>query len=125
MSNKINHWCVVCGTGYHACDTCDEIKSFTPWRALTDTVEHYQIFLILKQFNNGIIDKEEAKSMLSGLDLSKRDTFKESAKNVLNEIFKEETQTRKSVRKKSVEDTVQNNDDIDGDVRIKSNEENK
>ena len=125
MSNKINHWCVVCGTGYHACDTCDEIKSFTPWRALTDTVEHYQIFLILKQFNNGIIDKEEAKSMLSGLDLSKRDTFKESAKNVLNEIFKEEAQTRKSVRKKSVEDTVQNNDDIDGDVRIESNAGNK
>ena len=125
MSNKINHWCVVCGTGYHACDTCDEIKSFTPWRALTDTVEHYQIFLILKQFNNGIIDKEEAKSMLSGLDLSKRDTFKESAKNVLNEIFKEEAQTRKSVRKKSVEDTVQNNDDIDGDVRIEPNAENK
>ena len=125
MSNKINHWCVVCGTGYHACDTCDEIKSFTPWRALTDTVEHYQIFLILKQSNNGIIDKEEAKSMLSGLDLSKRDTFKESAKNVLNEIFKEEAQTRKSVRKKSVEDTVQNNDDIDGDVRIESNAGNK
>ena len=125
MSNKINHWCVVCGTGYHACDTCDEIKSFTPWRALTDTVEHYQIFLILKQFNNGIIDKEEAKSMLSGLDLSKRDTFKESAKNVLNEIFKEETQTRKSVRKKSVEDTVQNNDDIDGSVHAEPNAENK
>lgn len=125
MSNKINHWCVVCGTGYHACDTCDEIKSFTPWRALTDTVEHYQIFLILKQFNNGIIDKEEAKSMLSGLDLSKRDTFKESAKNVLNEIFKDETLHRKSLRKKSAENTVQNNDDIDGDVHIESNAENK
>lgn len=125
MSNKINHWCVVCGTGYHACDTCDEIKSFTPWRALTDTVEHYQIFLILKEFNNGIIDKEEAKSMLSGLDLSKRDTFKESAKNVLNEIFKEEKQTRKTVRKKPVEDTVQNNDDIDGSVHVESNAENK
>ena len=51
MSKEINHWCVVCGKGYHACDSCNETKSFTPWRALTDSIEHFKIFTVLKDFN--------------------------------------------------------------------------
>lgn len=96
MAKEINHWCVVCGKGYHACDTCREIKSFAPWRTLTDTSEHYRVFLILKQFNNKLISKNEAREMLSNVDLTGREDFKESAKNVLDEIFKEEPVVHKS-----------------------------
>ena len=70
MSKEINHWCVVCGKGYHACDSCNETKSFTPWRSLTDTIEHFKLFTILKDYNNKLIDKKEAKKMLSNIDLS-------------------------------------------------------
>lgn len=89
MSKEINHWCVICGKGYHACDSCNEIKSFTSWRSLTDTIEHFKIFTILKDYNNKLISANEAKKLLSGIDLSDTDTFKPSAKKVLDEILRE------------------------------------
>ena len=102
MSEKINHWCVVCGKGYHSCDSCAKIKSFTPWRSLTDSIEHFKIFSILKDFNNKLISKEEARKLLSNIDLSDKDSFKDSAKNVLNEIYKEDTVVEhKKIRKRN------------------------
>ena len=76
MSKEINHWCVVCGKGYHACDSCEKIKSYTPWRTLTDTIEHFAIFTVLKDYNNKVIDKQEARKLLENSDLSGRDSFK-------------------------------------------------
>ncbi len=89
MGNKkeINHWCVLCGIGYHSCDTCSKEKHFTPWRALTDTMEHYKIFMVLKDYNNKLTSKEEARELLADLNLSGQDSFKESAKNLLADIF--------------------------------------
>lgn len=84
---EINHWCVLCGIGYHACDTCNKEKTFTPWRTLTDTIEHYKIFTVLKDYNNKLIDREKAKELLSGLDLSGKENYKESAKKVLADIY--------------------------------------
>lgn len=84
---EINHWCVLCGTGYHACDSCNKEKTFTPWRTLTDTIEHYKIFTVLKDYNNKMIDRAKAKELLSGLDLSGKENYKESAKKVLADIY--------------------------------------
>ena len=84
---EINHWCVLCGTGYHACDSCNKEKTFTPWRTLTDTIEHYKIFTVLKDYNNKLIDRDKAKELLSGLDLSGKDNYKESSKKVLADIY--------------------------------------
>ena len=103
MSKEINHWCVVCGKGYHACDSCNETKSFTPWRSLTDTIEHFKLFMTLKDYNNKLIDKKEAKKMLSNIDLSNKNSFKDSSKKLLNEILKEDVIERKVNRKKSDE----------------------
>lgn len=100
MSKEINHWCVVCGKGYHACDSCNETKSFTPWRTLTDSIEHFKIFTILKDYNNKIINKKEAKKMLSNIDLSDKASFKESSRKLLDEILKEDIVDRKATRKK-------------------------
>ena len=99
MAQKINHWCVLCGKGYHACDSCNEIKSLAPWRVFTDTIEHYKIFSVLKDFNNHVISKDEARELLSNLDLSGKDSYKGSAKKVLNEIYKEDSVARVSTRK--------------------------
>lgn len=107
MSNKINHWCVVCGKGYHACDSCNETKSITPWRSLTDTVEHFKLFTVLKDYNNKLIDKTEARKLLSNIDLSGKDSFKDSAKNVLEDILKEDIVEPKKMKKrydKSIKD---------------------
>lgn len=100
MTDKINHWCVVCGKGYHACDSCNEVKTFTPWRSLTDTLEHYKLFMVLKDYNNKLISKAEAQMMLSSMNLSGKENFKEGAKKVLNEIFKENMSDDKKPKKK-------------------------
>lgn len=84
---KINHWCVLCGKGYHACDQCSKTTSFTPWRTLTDTLEHFRIFMVLKDYNNKIIDRENAKELLSALDLSGQETYRESARKLLADIY--------------------------------------
>ena len=122
MSNKINHWCVVCGKGYHACDSCNEIKSITPWRSLTDTVEHFKLFTVLKDYNNKMISKTEARNLLSNIDLSDKDSFKDSAKNVLDDILKEDVVTEPKKQKKrydksekieTVDDVVSENIDTE------------
>lgn len=100
MSNKINHWCVVCGKGYHACDSCNETKSITPWRSLTDTVEHFKLFTVLKDYNNKLINKTEARNLLSNIDLSGKDSFKDSAKNVLEDILKDDVVEPKKMKKR-------------------------
>lgn len=111
MSKEINHWCVVCGKGYHACDSCEKIKSYTPWRTLTDTIEHFAIFTVLKDYNNKIIDKQEARKLLENSDLSGRDSFKESSKKLLNEIFDNNitVESKKIKKKSSVKDESINN----------------
>ncbi|MCI8356685.1 MAG: hypothetical protein HFI51_00850 [Lachnospiraceae bacterium] len=84
---KINHWCVLCGAGYHSCDLCSKTTAFTPWRTLTDTLEHFRIFMVLKDYNNQIIDREHAKELLSALDLSGHETYRESARRLLADIY--------------------------------------
>lgn len=88
---KINHWCVLCGAGYHACDSCEKESAFTPWRTLTDTIDHYQIFMVLRAYHNQEIDMIQAREMLSHLDLSDREQYKASAKKVLADIYAGQT----------------------------------
>lgn len=89
---KINHWCVICGTGYHACDSCESIKSFKPWRTITDTSRCYQIYLVIKQYNSGVVDKQGARCMLENIGVQIDDIkgYKADVKATLTEIFKED-----------------------------------
>lgn len=118
MGKEINHWCVVCGKGYHACDSCNETKSFTPWRILTDTIEHFKIFTVLKDYNNKVITKKEARDLLANIDISDSDSFKESSKRVLEEILKQDTQKQKAPNKKKISTSV-----CDNDMCIEKNDE--
>ena len=89
MTQEINHYSVVCGKGYHACDSCSEVKTFMPWRILTDTSEHFKIYTVLTEYRDKIITKTKAKEILANCDLTNMDTYKESAKKLLNEILGE------------------------------------
>lgn len=94
---KINHYCVVCGIGYHACDTCNKEKTFMPWRTLTDTMEHFKVFMILKDYNNKRIDRAKAKALLSNIDLSGRENFTDGVKKLLSDIYSENFSEEKSI----------------------------
>lgn len=89
MSENLNHTCDICGEKYHFCTTCSNIESFTPWRTIVDSIEHYKIFLIIRDYTNKNISKDEAKTQLEELDLSELDSFVTEIKTVIKEIMAE------------------------------------
>lgn len=90
MSENTNHTCAICGTKYHFCMDCGQAKTFTPWRTIVDTVEHYKIFMIISDYTNKHIDKAEAKEQLGKINLSELNDFVPEIKNVINTIMTEE-----------------------------------
>ena len=86
MNLENNAICDICGKPYRVCNSCKEVKSFTPWRTVTDTMQHYIIFLALSEYTK-TKDKEKAKEELSKCDLSELDTFNENIKTAIKEIM--------------------------------------
>ena len=109
MSEKYNATCAICGQPYKICRTCQEIKSFTPWRTITDTLQHYSLFLVLSEYSR-TKDKTKAKDELSKCDLSEKESFKDSVKNMIDEIMKEDV--IKIVEEPVSEETVEENVEI-------------
>ena len=106
MSQELNATCDICGKKYHICSSCKEVKSFTPWRTVTDTMQHYLIFLALSEYTK-TKDKEKAKEELSKCDLSELDTFNENIKTVIKEIMAEEKEKIvETVSEETVEENV-------------------
>ena len=93
MDKSLNHECIICGVKYHHCDTCSQMKTFTPWRVICDTSEHYQIFMVIKEYEANRITKEEAKEQLDIIGITANDigSFKDSVKAILNDILIDET----------------------------------
>lgn len=88
MSQELNATCDICGKRYHICNSCKEIKSFSPWRTVTDTYSHYLIFLALSEYTK-TKDKNKARECLSKCDLVDLDTFNENIKSAIKEIMED------------------------------------
>ena len=120
MSQELNARCDICGKPYHVCNSCKEIKTFTPWRTVTDTLQHYSIFLALSEYTKNK-DKIKAKNELSLCDLSDLDSFNENIKVVIKEIMAEpENKTVEPEIK--IESKPQKSSSKRGKVFVKQNE---
>ena len=107
MSQELNATCDICGKKYHVCNSCKEVKSFTPWRTVTDTMQHYIIFLALSEYTK-TKDKEKAKEELSKCDLSELDTFNENIKTAIKEIMADgKEKVVETVSEETVEENVE------------------
>ena len=107
MAQELNATCDICGKKYHICSSCKEVKSFTPWRTVTDTMQHYIIFLALSEYTK-TKDKEKAKEELSKCDLSELDTFNENIKTAIKEIMAEgKEKIVETVSEETVEENVE------------------
>ena len=93
MSEPLNGVCDICGKRYSVCKSCQNIRSFKPWRTITDTLEHYKIFIALSGFTK-TGDKKEAKEQLSHCDLSEMETFPDRIKNTIKDIIAEDTEEK-------------------------------
>ena len=68
--------CSICGSEYAYCPNCSSTHA---WKFYTDTHEHYQIFMAIKQY--GLThDKEEARISLENIGITAkiREIFEES-----------------------------------------------
>lgn len=88
MSEKNNTKCDICGKEYYVCQSCSEVTKFKPWRTVTDTFDHYMVFLALSNYHhNGNV--EEARKALSSCDLTDYESYNENIKSVIDEIMKD------------------------------------
>lgn len=84
--NKINAHCAICGKGYHVCKSCATQTAFKPWRTITDSMEHYKIYMAIHGYTISR-DKEAAKKALEACDLSGLEHFNKEIKAVIEEIM--------------------------------------
>lgn len=93
--------CLVCGKEYETCNCSSDMRN-SPWKAICDTSDHYQIYMILNDYAFGNIDKKAAKELLMKFDLSDYKNFKESAITLIDKILLEENNEKKkrATRKK-------------------------
>lgn len=96
--NNINAFCKICGVGYHVCGACLEQKTFKPWRTVTDTIEHYKIYLAIHGYTVSK-DKNKAKIELQGCNLNDLENFKPEVKAVIKEIMTEPKKIRTTSKK--------------------------
>ena len=107
MAQELNATCDICGKKYHICSSCKEVKSFTPWRTVTDTMQHYLIFLALSEYTK-TKDKEKAKEELSKCDLSELDTFNENIKTAIKELMADgKEKVVETVSEETIEENVE------------------
>lgn len=78
--------CVICGKQYKTCLSCQQEISLKPWRTITDEINCYKIFLVLSQYNNGYIKKDEAKKQLEKIRYNESE-LRESVRTTIKEIM--------------------------------------
>lgn len=101
MNDKINHWCIICGTGYHGCDSCDA-TGINSWKKHTDTNNHYKIYLIVNDYTYGILNKIQAREKLSKCDITGWEHFLPNVSVKISEILSEDKPKRKRIKKDNI-----------------------
>ncbi|MEY8365736.1 hypothetical protein AALA22_08850 [Anaerovoracaceae bacterium 41-7] len=85
-----DHTCIICGKRYHSCDTCEKIKTYTPWRTICDEFHCYSIYLAIRSYQVGFTTKEEAREELDSLGVKSHADYANwtaGTKKCLDEIF--------------------------------------
>lgn len=123
MDNKINAHCSICNEGYHLCHACKNEKKFKPWRTVTDTIEHYKIYMAIHGYTI-TKNKEQAKAELQNCDLSDMDSFRAEIKSVIKEIMDEPVKVKpvSRTRKNKVDVELQKNIEIENETIPESEE---
>lgn len=81
--------CCVCGKEYEVCTSCQNIQNINPWRTICDTKEHYQVYVVVKDYNTKNITSAKAKEMLENInfDVNSISEYKANVQKSLKEIF--------------------------------------
>lgn len=108
MSKELNASCAICKKKYHVCSTCKSTKNLKPWRTITDTIDCYKIYMIVHNYKNNAISKEEARKQLKECTLP--DTFQDHIKIAIDEINSYEKKNKAEIKKGNTENNLGNNE---------------
>ena len=108
MENKNNSICSICGKEYYACLSCHDSMRINPWKVYTDTSEHYKVFQIVRGYNTGVYNKDEAKEKLNNVNLDDIESFRPHIKQIVKDILKEKKQIKKPVEAEAETEMVVN-----------------
>lgn len=117
MAEQNNATCSICGKGYRVCNSCTEQKTFQPWRTVTDTSEHYKIYLALHGYTvTG--DKETARKELQQCDLKDKDSFISKIRADIDEILGTPYKDKTNIKVKKDFNAHKSNKVIDESVDV-------
>lgn len=86
MTNNINAYCSICNQGYSLCRSCMNEKRFKPWRTVTDSPEHYKIYMAVHGYTV-TKNKKIAREELLNCNLSGMESFRDEIKKAIKEIM--------------------------------------
>lgn len=92
---KNNKVCMVCGTRYTYCRGCGKDNGKPEWMAYFHNQNCHDIFEVCKDYKQKVVSAEEAKRVLSALDLSEKNLFPQSIKDILAELYPVVRQSKK------------------------------
>lgn len=101
---KNNRICKVCGSEYNFCPTCAGVTATEKYRTMFCSKNCRDVFHTLSRYIVKDVTKDEAKEILSSLDLSKRNKFSDAIKADIDEIM---GTYKKSFKKKEEPVTVE------------------
>lgn len=113
--HNTNAYCSICGCSYTRCNSCNDQKTLKPWKSVTDSIEHYKIYLALHGYSLSK-NKEVAKKELENCNLSGLENFKPEIKSVIKEIMTEPKKMKYVPRKERItEENIEseNKDDVE------------
>lgn len=106
-----NAVCSICGKEYYACLSCHDSIKVNPWKAFTDTSEHYKVFQIVRGLSTKVYTKEEARNKLKNVNLEDLDSYMPNIKKIIKDVIKEEKPVAKTVE--NVENIVESDVAVD------------
>lgn len=92
-----NARCAICNREYEICNSCKNKKNFKPWRSVTDSIEHYKIYLAIHGYTV-TKDKTKAQNELRQCNLMDSENFNQEIKSIINEIMEEPPKPKSASR---------------------------
>ena len=101
--------CLICGEKYNYCPSCAGTHA---WKFYTDTREHYQIYMIIEQYNSKLYSKDDARIAFENIGItadSDLSNLKPSiAEQIKNIVTVEKSNEEKTVLKKTKKSKLYN-----------------
>ena len=111
-----NKTCITCGVKYTFCTGCGQFDTEPRWKAIYHNETCKDIFIIVSDFLQNAISKDEAKERLLKCDLSYRNELHEKIQNGIREILDEVKEDVEIIEKKS--ETVETESKTDENKEI-------